>query len=319
MGFAKKQTGGGGGSKNAPTSSAKLMSRSYALPTKPNEPPKDLTSYSVVVFGEKGAGKSSLAAQWRKPITFMFEPRRRNLRIRQQELLCLTPRGIRDKRTQDPSFVAPWRAFDGYVQAAIEDKSVETIIVDTADRAYDACINCLCYEQGYQIPKDANDRGAIWDEIKNEFERVLNSVLYAEKTLLCISHAKISDVTDRFQNVSQKVVPSIKPSGYKVLQAIADFVWYYGYHGSERVIRLRGDELFESANALDSTHFRQAKTGLPVVQLRAGESAESAYAALESCFANKLGADDTWTQADLERETETAIRKMAEKKAKGNR
>ena len=46
-----------------------------------NEPSTTLTDYAICLFGEKGVGKTSLAAQFENSLIIMLEPKRRNLRM----------------------------------------------------------------------------------------------------------------------------------------------------------------------------------------------------------------------------------------------
>lgn len=245
----------------------------YALATTPNEPPDSIGAYSVCIFGRKGIGKTSLAAQWPKAWVLMLEPLRQNLRIRQNTVVPV-PR----KEYADPT---PWKQCCGYIDAAIDDSSVQTIVIDTLDRLYEMCLDDLCWGKGLADPGAANDYGATWRDLYNRFETVLNKIRFAGKGPVVLSHARFREQDDEKENVEQWV-PTCTPQAYRWVQGACDLVCYYGYRGKQRVLTLTGDENVDCSSQIEG-HF----DGIDAIIM---PSAKQGYANLEAGFQNKLPA-----------------------------
>jgi len=244
-----------------------------SLPTKPIEPPDKLTDYSICLFGEKGVGKTSLAAQFPDSLVFMWEPRRRNLRIKQ------VPGP--DEEPLD------WERFKAYLDKVLsQKKTIRTVVIDTVDRAYQCCQNTVCYNKGVKHPSDMNDYGATWYECRREFEDVMNRLLYNDILPIFISHCRLRPVVTRTGEDFDLVQPTCPDACWQYLKATCDFAFYYGYHGPERSITLRGNELVWSSCGVDD-HFL-TPDGNFLSEFPAGESAKEAYKNLTAAFDNKL-------------------------------
>jgi hypothetical protein len=244
--------------------------KSFKLPgpDELNEPPKSILEYCICLFGEKGIGKTSLAAQFPDAVVGMLEPRRRNLRIRMVSL------------DQD------WAYTKEFIQACIEDDSVKTVVIDTIDRAYAQCLASACEERGIKDPGQMNDYGATWRAIKDEFEATMNSVLYAEKGLIFISHAQHKDMEMRTGETRALLVPTCSPAAFNYVKAVCDYAFYFGYHGSQRALYLRGHEdLWTGCGSSD--HFCDPE-GNPVRTILLGETPVEAFDTFIRSFNNQV-------------------------------
>ena len=254
-------------------------------PDEVNEPPKNILQYCITIFGEKGVGKTSLAAQFPNAVVGMAEPRRRNLRIRMVSL---------DK---------DWSYTKEFVDACIEDDSVETVVIDTIDRVYAQCLASICFDKGIKDPGQMNDYGATWREIKDEFERTFNSVLYAEKGLVFLSHAQHRDMEMRTGETRSLLVPTCSPAAFNYIKAVADYAFYYGYHGMNRALYLRGHEdLWTGCGSSD--HFCDPE-GNPVRTILLGDTPEEAYETFIQSFDNNV-----WDVDRKEEEKPTKKKKL---------
>ena len=250
------------------------------IPKEFNEPPTQITDYCLCGFGAKGVGKSSLFAQFPDSLTLMLEPKRRNLRIRQ---VNIEPAGILELACGGIS-ETPWETLKEYVLAILDDKSVKTVVVDTVDRAYEACLIHHCFQQGINHPNDANDYGATWHKIKDDFETTMNKLLYADKGLVFISHCHLREIEGR--DGMEQWIPTCSPACWKYLKAVCDFALYYGYSGNDRAITIRGNDLIWSACGTDSNFL--TKNGELINQFSVGKSHTTAFTNLKSAFENNL-------------------------------
>jgi hypothetical protein len=249
-----------------------------------NCPPEDFFSYHLAIYGEKGVGKTSLASQWPNALTFMFERGRRNLPIRQ------IPRRLKDGSMQPPltwnEMDKPCTPFLPLLMEAVEDKSVKTIVLDTIDRAYEACFEYACWEEGVSHPNAASEGHQVWQRIKDELEHALALVSDAGKQLVLISHARDKKIISRLGGEYDIVCATCTPTAWKVIQTICDFVFYYGFHGSNRAMMVRGNDQIVCSNQVPG-HFLDPE-GRPVSIIPMGSNAQEAFQQIQLGFDNKL-------------------------------
>lgn len=250
------------------------------IPKEVNVPPENLSDYCICLFGEKGVGKTSLAAQFDDSLVMMLEPKRRNLSIRQ---VSIEPSSIK-QLNEGNTDMTPWRYVQEYINAAMDDETVGTIVIDTVDRAYEACLAHHCYQKGLNHPSDVNDYGATWAAIKSDFEATMNQLLYNDMGLIFVSHAHLREV--EAHDGMEQWIPTCAPAAWKYLKAVCDFALYYGYDGTDRAITLRNNSLVWSACGTENNFLRQ--DGTPIGQFATGKSHSEAYQNLTKAFKNQL-------------------------------
>jgi len=261
--------------KNLRGAPATEESVSVSLPGKDNDPPKALGSYALCIFGEKGIGKTSLAAQFPDSLVFQWEPGRKNLKIRQVPDLS---------HGETP---LTWQRYKAYLKLLIKGKhGYKTIVMDTIDRVYEACLQQVCLERGIKHPNDANDYGATWGAVKKEFEVWMNVILENGMTPIFVSHARVQTFQARTGEPFDLVVPTCQGVAWNYMKAACDLALYYGYSGTERIFSIRGSDRLWAACGLED-HF-QTPDGEPITTFHAGDSAKDSYQRLCSAFANKL-------------------------------
>ena len=256
----------------------KTKTSGYKLPgpNDLNEPPEKLLSYCMLIFGEKGIGKTSLCASFPNSVVGMLEPRRRNLRIRMEDL--------------SPG----WERVLEFTYAAVEADDVDTICYDTADRLYDSAMAYVCGAKGVDHPNKMNDYGATWKEVKDTFEGLLGIVQNSGKGLVLTSHAKWKEAELRNGEKLQILCPTLSDAPWTIIKAVADFAFYYGYHGNRRALYLRGHEDLWCACGTKE-HFCDPN-GKPVRTIYLGrqgadsweEDPELAFQQLDHSFANMV-------------------------------
>lgn len=267
-----------------------------SLPTQANTPPSKLSDYSVMIYGAKGIGKSSLAAQFPDNLTFMFEPGRRNLPIKQ----------IPDPLKKEEPLT--WARLKAYRDLVVEEPKIKTVTMDSVDRAYDLCLKHVCLNRGISDPGDVEDFGKTWRAIKDEFEAVMNSFREAGKSLIYLSHERLREVRNPAGDPYDLVTPTCPDAPWGYLKASCDFALYYGYYtpaqlnqrgkkintrgNSERVITIRGNEMIWSACGVEGRFFSPGKSGVPLAMIPMGSSSKEAYHNLLGAFDNKLEVPD---------------------------
>lgn len=195
-----------------------------------NVPPTDFLDFPTCIYGEKGIGKTSLAAQFPGAMVFMFERGRRNLPIFQ------IPR--KGERPLD------WARFKEYMDLIAEDDTVQTPVIDTIDRAYELCYEWVCGKFGVKSPEEAGkNKSGVWNAIREEAESCFNALIDIKGRVVFVSHARTQDIEQRLgAEAVTKVVPTASPMVWKYIQTCVDMVFYYGYRNGRRALAVRGHE-----------------------------------------------------------------------------
>ena len=241
---------------------AKQKSKASPIPstTDLNIPPDTLLEYAICLYGTKGIGKSTLSSSIPGSVTIMTEPLRKNLNIRMIPLHIHTSEEIMDGKEytfeiggNSFTYVDAWKFFEEeLVDALIEDDSVSCINIDTVDRMYEACLSSVCTENGVMHPGGLNDFGNMWGRVKSRFEAVLNKIKIGGKGIVFISHAKEDDVELDTGGKSKMYAPTCSGQALNYIKAVADYVFFYGYHGKRRHLHFRGfDNIWTSCGPPD--------------------------------------------------------------------
>lgn len=252
-----------------------------------NEPPEEFLSYATCIYGEKGVGKTSLAGAIPGSLIFMFERGRRNLRVRQIPHRTKSSPGL---HLVWESLGEPCTPFLPHLFAALEDDSVSHIVIDTIDRAYEACFEYICkaHFDGIEHPSEADEGHMVWDMIKRTFEATLWKILDSGKGLWLLSHAKDRKVVSRLGSSYDVVNPSCTPTAWKMIQTTCDFVFFYGFIRRRRAMRVRPDEEGKLICSNQSPDHFLSPDGDPVEILDMGDSPQESYQRLLAGFNNEL-------------------------------
>ena len=241
-----------------------------------NVPPNKITAYSLFLHGEKGIGKTTLAACYPDPLIFMFEPGRKNLPI------------VQVPESGDPPLT--WRWFQQYVKLLVKDgpkkTGIQTVVTDTIDRAYEADLIETCWEMGIKHPNDVKDYGATWSKIKRDFEDTMNGLAFAGYTTVFVSHSRVREVQPATGEPYDLLIPTCSNAAWDYVKATCDLAFYYGYHNRERWLTLRGNNyVWAACNMVD--RFRDPKGNL-LEAIPMGSVPEDGYKNLCDAFDNKL-------------------------------
>ena len=210
--------------------------RKIVLPTMKDihKPPEEFTAYTLLLYGAKGSGKTTGTLTFPKAINFQWEPMRRNVPGRIQQLKFSIAENI------IKTGIDPWLDFVDYLELACSDDSVSTIVVDTVDIAYEACQEHHCVMNGVTHPSMKKDFGKTWTEIRSDFTATFRTVVNMGKMLVFTSHAKEreQELMDGFDSLTM-VGPSCAGSCAKVMKQLCDYWFYYGYHDKDRYVTIR--------------------------------------------------------------------------------
>jgi hypothetical protein len=213
----------------------------------------------------------------------MFERGRRNLAIKQ------VPQAGEER--------LDWARFLEYLNLAIESDDIDTLVIDTIDRAYEKCMEYVCEQSGCEHPNDKNDFGKTWQAVKAGFVGALTLIQESGKGLVLISHETTKPLTKSSKGLlredSEKVFqyercePTCSKQAFETIQEICDYVFYYSFQTEFRSITVRSpsDVAWTSCGVED--RFLDPD-GTPLKCFKVGNSPEEAYNNLLAAFNNEV-------------------------------
>lgn len=272
-----------------------------------NEPPDNFLSYRTVIYGMKGIGKTTLCASLSpRTLTMMFEPRRRNLKIRMVQF------NIRSVEQLENGEVDPWKEFIRLSEQAIEDDSVDCINVDTIDLAYTACLNSVCHDEGVEHPGGLNDYGATWNAVGSEFRSKLDAIAESGIGMIFTSHANIAKKEINTGETVETFGPSAPSQAYSYLQQACDFAFFYGKHNDKKALHFRWDSSIWTACGTEDRFLSADGRKIAAIDM---PSAADASKALLSAFDNNPSSN-VLAFYDEDPEEEKPVKKKISKRRK---
>lgn len=184
---------------------------SVTIPGEAREPEPDLQRLTIMLYGPKGVGKSTLAAGFPDALFLAGEPGQKFLRVRMVN--CLTWLAFKAaileltdmKKRKDPKFPA-------------------TLIVDGLDSLAQSCFSYSCEKHGMSYPSDEG-YGKGWDLVRKEFAFGMESLLALDTGVVFIAHA--ADKTVTIDSIEQtKLFPNLKPFMLEVVAPKFDLTLY---------------------------------------------------------------------------------------------
>jgi hypothetical protein len=210
-----------------------------ALPASPKNIDPDLGNYITLIYGREKIGKSTLAASYPKALFLATEPGLRGLSVHSMN--------------DDEGGITDWGIFRTATELLLKQGpgQFNTIIVDTADRAYDMCLDWVCANRGVEYPgtdaQGKEDFGKSWRAVKNEFLEQIHALIQAGYGMVFTSHAKEVTIVSRSGEKYDRIYPSMSAQARTVIEALVDFFFYAEYvkdlNGNQcRVLICEGDE-----------------------------------------------------------------------------
>lgn len=176
----------------------------------PHQVSRDLRGYSVFLYGGWKTGKTTIAAKFPKALLLAFEkgyaaiPGVMALPIESWSDFKRALRQLKDPRASE---------------------MYETIIVDTADIAYDLCSKYVCANAGVDNVADI-PYGKGYALIEKEFDEALRSIVQMNFGLVIISHDTDKVFTDETKNQYNKIVPTLDKRANNICARMCDIIGY---------------------------------------------------------------------------------------------
>lgn len=261
----------------------------YALPTEFTEPTGDLMNAIVVLSGLRKIGKTSLAAQaGGKALVLAFETGYKGLRLKKED-------------------VATWRKAEIVLKALKKDKTYNTAVIDTVDRAYAVCEQYTCDDMGIKDLGDA-EYGKGWRENRKRFGDFINELTHTGKGLWIISHTSEAEIKTRGGEAYTRIVPSMPKQAREVVEPLADIMAYYQYDGDRRILTILGDDHIPAGHRF-AERFR-TPDGRRIRHIDMGRNATEGYRNFVAAFNNKF---EPTEESDIDDTEEEATPKKTTK------
>lgn len=259
----------------------------FTLATEKTVPSDVLQDYSILLFGAKKIGKTTLASMFDDAYFLTTEPGTKSLEVFE-------------------SPINSWPEFKQAIRALRKDKRFRTVVVDTIDLAYRFCDAYVCHKLGIENVADA-DWGKGWGEARKEFELTIRDLMSLGKGVVLISHSTEKEITRRGGSKYDRIQPTMPNIAREVCEATVDIWAHYDYDDGRRVLTIRGDESLTAGHRLQ-TRFQWK--GRPVEQIDMGTTKEEGYANFLAAFRNKYPIPD----APPPVEAKPVVKKIMKKK-----
>ena len=183
----------------------------------PHQVSRDLRGYSVFFYGGWKTGKTTIASKFPNALLLAFEKGYNALA------------GVR------PQPINSWAQFKKVLRQLKDSRAkqmYETIVVDTADIAYDYCTKYICdnakKSDGTIGVDSVSDIpfGKGYTLIEKQFDTALRSIVQMDYGLVIISHETDKTFTDESGKQFNKIVPTLDKRANNICARMCDIVGY---------------------------------------------------------------------------------------------
>lgn len=176
----------------------------------PHQVSRNMRGYSVFFYGEPKSGKTTTASKFPKHLILAFE-----------KGYSAIPGAMAQPINSWSEFRKVLRQLkDPEVQAKFE-----TIVVDTADIAYDYCEKYICANAGVDTIGDIG-YGKGYTLVGKEYDEALRSIVQMNYGLVLISHSQDKTFTDESGKEYNQIVPTLGTRPRNIVSRMCDIIGY---------------------------------------------------------------------------------------------
>lgn len=183
----------------------------------PHQVSRDLRGYSVFFYGEPKSGKTTIATKFPRHLLLAFE------------------KGYNAIPGAMAQPVNSWSEFRKVLKQLKDPKvkeRFETIIIDTADIAYDLCEKYICQnakrsDGGFGVDAVGDiPFGKGYPMVAKEYDECLRSIVQMDYGLVLISHAVDKTFTDEQGREFNQIVPTLGNKPRNIVSRMCDIIGY---------------------------------------------------------------------------------------------
>lgn len=287
--------------------SPEQVKSSISLPTEENEPPTNLSDYTMLIFGRKKAGKTTLCSKMRKPYFISTEPGTKALRV-----LANNVSSMKEIRQVLDLLEAKFKKDERYC---------ETLVWDTIDLVYEMAFDGVCKSKMIKHPNEEKDYGQTWREISSEFRGVVLRSLRLGCGVVFLSHdtekeVEVPDGVDDEGAPKVKVVmrrtPTMAAKALNEIEGLVDVIGFYEYDGARRALHIAGrEDLVAGCRCVENF---LTENGERVLSVPMGDDAQEAADNLQAAFANQQQSAEAYPREEMPAQQKRKL--MAKKPAR---
>ena len=183
----------------------------------PHKVSRDLRGYSVFFYGEPKSGKTTTAAHFPEALLLAFE------------------KGYNAIPGIMAQPINKWSEFRQILRQLEKEEIKEkfsTIIIDTADIAYDYCTKYICdnakrSDGGFGVDSISDiGYGKGYGMVSQEFDESLRKIVQMDYGLVLISHATDKTFTNEEGKEYNQIVPTLDKRATNIVSRMADIIGY---------------------------------------------------------------------------------------------
>ncbi len=187
------------------------------LDLQPHQVSRDLRGYTVFFYGEPKSGKTTAASKFPNSLLLAFE------------------KGYNALAGVMAQPVNNWAEFRKVLRQLKDEKVKErfsTIVIDTADIAYDYCTKYICDnakrpDGGVGVDNIADiPFGKGYGMVGQEFDECLRKIVQMDYGLVLISHATDKTFKDESGAEYNKIVPTLDKRATNIVSRMTDIIGY---------------------------------------------------------------------------------------------
>lgn len=181
---------------------------------------RDLSGKSFLIYGERKSGKTSNAVKFPKPILLAFEKGYSMISGVYAQPINTWREALEVKKQllKDAKAV---------VDAEKTETVFKTVIVDTADIAYDCCERYILDKEGVEHLDESTNMRA-YRALSREYDKFFQEIVKAGYTLVIISHATSKQIKEKGEKYD-KTIPTLPDRGFQVIARLVDVCAYASY------------------------------------------------------------------------------------------
>ena len=180
------------------------------LSIQPHQVSRDMRGYSVFFYGEPKSGKTTTATKFPNHLLLAFE------------------KGYNAIPGAMAQPINSWSEFKKVLRQLKEEEvkaKFETIIIDTADIAYDYCEKYICANNNVDAIGDIG-YGKGYSLVGKEFDEALRLIVQLNYGLVLISHATDKTFTDESGKEFNQIVPTLGTRPRNIVSRMCDIIGY---------------------------------------------------------------------------------------------
>ncbi len=273
--------------------SKESKSKEYSLPVKKHEPSIGLERASILIYGKKKIGKTSLVNQFSENMLhMMFEPQARNLRLYQ--VPCVT----------HDDFVG----YSNLLKSS--EHNFDSVSIDTLPLLYERSLEKTCKTRGMEHPSGQNDFGMSWSFVNKDFNKSLAPLLQLDIGVFFHAHELEDEIETRSGSKYRIVRPEGGKQVWEFINANVENIWYYHLRGSKRFLQIRGDDYVTACTAWPDKFF--TPSGEQIFAIPMGNSPEEGFKNIQKAFRNEQ--KETYKDQNVQEDTEQSKKSFVFKK-----